>query len=70
MIIDFLSLFRVQMICYITAININNLLTEKPGTVVAFLQRVQRARETPAADHLRSLLSLMSGLCSLCFSSP
>lgn len=69
MIIDFLSLFRVQMICYITAININNLLTEKPGTV-AFLQRVQRARETPAADHLRSLLSLMSGLCSLCFSSP
>lgn len=32
MLIDFLSLFHVQMICYITAININNLLAEKHGT--------------------------------------
>lgn len=30
--IDFLSLFHVQMICYITAINIDNLLAEKHGT--------------------------------------
>lgn len=32
MLIDFLSLFHVQMICYITAININNLQREKHGT--------------------------------------
>lgn len=32
MLIDFLSIFHVQMICYITAININNLLNEKHGT--------------------------------------
>lgn len=31
MLIDFLSLSHVQMICYITAININNLLDEKHG---------------------------------------
>ena len=32
MLIDFLPLFHVQMICYITAININNLLAEEHGT--------------------------------------
>lgn len=71
MLIDFLSLFHVQMICYITAININNLLAGKHGTMSLPRCNVCKGQEE---HHLLLSLqqpSLLGGRCvPLHFSSP
>lgn len=70
MLIDFLSLFHVQMICYITAINTNNLLAGKHGTMSSPHCSVCKGQEEHHLLLSSQQPSLLGGRCvPLCFSS-